>query len=73
MDVENNSKLRLGRVVEESGDLVIGTEDIAHKGVNVNGRRSRVGIGVTFDHEMFEECVETMRTLKNELETIKEA
>ena len=46
---------------------------MAHRGVNVHGRRQCVGARVTIDREMFEECVHTMRTLKNELAAMKEA
>ena len=44
-----------------------------HRGVNICGRRKRRGTRVTIDRETFEECVQIMRILENELETVKEA
>ena len=46
---------------------------MTHRGVHVHGRIQRGGAMVSLNHEMFAECVHTMRTLKNELATMKEA
>lgn len=46
---------------------------MAHRGVNVRGRRARGAAAVTMDREMFDECVRTMRTMTNEVAAIKES
>ena len=63
--------MRLGRVVE-SHDLVIHSGRMAHTGVNFHGRRLHGGTRVMIDCEKFEECIFTMRMLKNELVVVKE-
>ena len=43
------------------------------RGVNICGRKKPEGTQVTINCEMFEECIQTMRTLKNELAVVNEA
>ena len=43
------------------------------RGNSVHGRRIRKGRNVTIDHEMFGECIYTIRTMKREIVVVKEA
>ena len=42
------------------------------RGNSIHGRRIRKGINVTINHEMFGECIYTIRTMKREIVVEKE-
>ena len=44
-----------------------------HGGINIHGIRSCIVTRVTLNNETFEECIQMMRTQKNELADVKEA